>query len=115
MFWQEGRDVGKGESLPVAVSGIWPCFSGRFLGKNMKISLQGSSTKGHVMSAAVCVVPPSEKGIPEHGDFSPHSLRDYQAKLHLILFVSAAVEHFQSHKARAGPLARAGHLNEAPV
>lgn len=115
MFWQVGRDAGTGESLPVAVAGIGPCFSGRFLGKNMKISLQGSSTKEHVMFAAVCVILLNEKGIPEHSDFPPHILCAYEAKLHLLLFVSTAVEYFQSHKAIAGLLARAGHLNKAPV
>lgn len=103
-FWQEGTDGGKGESLPVAFSaGIWPLFSGRFLGRNTKISLQGSSSKGHVVSAADFVIPPNEEGISEHNGFSPHSLCDYQAKPHLLMFVSTAIEQFQSHEEIAGP------------
>lgn len=69
-FW--ARDGGKREFLPGAVSGTWPFFSGRFLGRNTKISLQGSSAKGHVMSAADFVIPPNGKGIPENNDFPPH-------------------------------------------
>lgn len=90
-------------SLWHSASGIRPFFSGRFLERNTKISLQGSSTKGHVMSAADFEIPPNEKGISEHNESFPHSLCDYQAKVHLLLFVSAGIEHFQSHKEIAGP------------
>lgn len=88
-FWQEGRDGGKGESLPVACSaGIWPSFSGRFLGRNTKISLQGSSTKGYVVSAADFVIPPNEKGISEYNEFFPHSLCDFIMLSHVVSCLS---------------------------
>lgn len=57
-------------SLWHSVSGSWPSFGGMFLGRNTKISIQGSSAKGHVVSAADFEIPPNEKGISEYSEFS---------------------------------------------
>lgn len=105
-FWQRGVGrVGRVSlSLRHSVSGIRPFFSGRFLERNTKVSVQGSSTKRNVVSAADFEIPPNGKGISEHNESFPHSLCDYQARAYLLLFVSAAVEQFQSHKEIAGPL-----------
>lgn len=93
-------------------SGNWPFLSGRFLGRNMKISLQDSSTKRHVVSAADLELPPNEKGISEYSEFFPHGLCDYQAKPYLLMPVSAAREQFQSHKETAGALFQSRHQKE---
>ena len=85
-------------SLWYSVPGIWPFFSGRFLWRNTNIGLQGSSTKGHVAAAPDFEIPPNEKRISEYNEFFSHRLCDYQAKAHLLLFVSAAIEQLQSHK-----------------
>lgn len=56
-------------SLWHSASGIWPSFSGRVLGRIAKISLQGSSTQGHVVSAADSEIPPTEEAVSEYGEF----------------------------------------------
>ena len=90
-------------SLWHSVSGSWPSFGGMFLGRNTKISIKGSSAKGHVVSAADFEIPPNEKGISEYSEFFPHGVCGYQAKPRL-LFVSAAIKQFQIHKEIAGSL-----------
>lgn len=94
VFGKGSGDGGNGESHSVAFS-VWclAILQWEVLGENMEISLQGSSTKGYVVSAADFVIPPNEKGISEYNEFSPHSLCDYQTKPHL-LFVSATIEQF---------------------
>jgi hypothetical protein len=60
---------GKGEgivgrvslTLWLSVPGIYPFFSGRFLRREMKISLQGSSTKQHVIAALISRFHPKRK------------------------------------------------------
>lgn len=110
-FWQEGvGPVGRVSlSLWHSVSGPWPSFSGRFLGRSTKISLRGSSTKGHVVSAIGFEIPSNEKGISEYSKFFPHGVGDSQAKPHL-LFVSAGIECVRATKKSLAHCSRAGQL-----
>ena len=89
-------------SLWHSASGSWPSFTGRFLERNRKISLQGSSTKGHVVKLLILRFHPMRKESLNTINFS---LMAYVV-IRLDHGISVAIEQFQNHthKKTTGPL-----------
>ena len=79
-------------SLWHSASGSWPSFTGRFLERNRKISLQGSSTKGHVVKLLILRFHPMRK---ESLNTIYFSLMAYVV-IRLDHGISAAIEQFQN-------------------